>query len=327
MSVTDQPSPQTRQTAAPVLPAVVQNLCKPSAPGIGTVVASERCTKGGTKAAGIVRHVSIDVSNTPIAGAFRPGQSFGVIPPGTDANGKPHKVRLYSIASPSTGEDGQGNVLATTVKRTIDEHWDTHTLFLGVASNHLCDLQPGDTVRITGPVGKRFLLPDQQNEHDYIFFATGTGIAPFRGMILELLQATHEGRTPNIVLVMGTPYDTDLLYDDDLVKLAQDHPSFTYLPAISRESGVEKLYVQDRLRTHADLFEPMLNDDRTLIYVCGIAGMELGICQHLARTLDTDRLDGFLTTTDEAPSNPDDWTRQMIPRQVRPTHRMAIEVY
>ena len=103
-------------------------------------------------------------------------------------------VRLYSLASPTRGEIDEGGVrrphlVSTTVKRTIDEHHDTHKLFLGVASNYLCDLHVGDEVKLTGPAGKRFLIPSRPGEHDYLFFATGTGIAPFRGMLIDLLEA------------------------------------------------------------------------------------------------------------------------------------------
>ena len=88
------------------------------------------------------------------------------LPPGTDETGKAHKVRLYSIASPEAGEDGRGNVVCTPVKRVVDEYWPPDNgaarrrgLFMGVCSNYLCDLEVGEEVRITGPVGKRFLLP------------------------------------------------------------------------------------------------------------------------------------------------------------------------
>src|SRR3954467_7603558 len=186
----------------PVLQEAKMHLVTPAEPGIGVVVSNERCT-ASAKSAGFIRHVVLDVSRTALAGNYLSGQSFGVMPPGLDAHGKPHKLRLYSIASPSFGEDGQGQVLSTTVKRTIDEHTDTGKLFLGVASNFLCDLKPGEKLNITGPSGKRFVLPADPSQHDYVFFATGTGIAPFRGMLLELFKRKVRS---NIVLVMGAPY-------------------------------------------------------------------------------------------------------------------------
>ena len=74
------------------------------------------------KSASFVKHLEIDVSGTELAGNFTTGQAFGVIAPGLDHRGKPHKVRLYSFACPSSGEDGAGNIISTTPKRLIDEH-------------------------------------------------------------------------------------------------------------------------------------------------------------------------------------------------------------
>jgi ferredoxin--NADP+ reductase len=312
-------------TPGPALIDVKMHLHSPANPCTGVVVSNERCTE--RKSAHFVRHVAFDVSGTGLAGTVRPGQSFGVLPPGLDAHGKPHKLRLYSSASPTRGEDGKGSVIATTVKRTIDEHWDTHALFLGVASNFLCDLKPGDKAQLTGPSGKRFVLPAKPAEHDYIFFATGTGIAPFRGMLLDLLGS---GVTSRVVLVMGAGYATDLLYHGDLLKLQQEHAGFSYLTAISREKqadGHDPLYVQDRLQTHREMLLPVLESERTLVYICGLAGMELGIFQKLAGILPDHALSQYLRVDPEAAADIRGWQRTMIQQQIRPTRRVFIEVY
>ncbi len=301
------------------------HLHSPVDPATAVCVSNERCTE--RKAAHFVRHVTFDVSGTKLAGNFRSGQSFGILPPGIDDKGKPHKLRLYSIASPSAGEDGKGNILATTVKRTIDEHWDTGKLFLGVASNFLCDLRPGDKVQLTGPNGKRFVLPKQAAAHDYIFFATGTGIAPFRGMLMDLLAARVPSR---IVLIMGAAYATDLLYHAQFLQLQQEHPNFTYITAISRErqaDGHGPLYVQDRLQTHRDLLMSILDSERTLIYVCGLAGMELGIFQKMAGLLPDHALSRFLQVDPAAMADVRSWQRAMLHKQVKPTRRVFLEVY
>jgi ferredoxin--NADP+ reductase len=324
------PAPHAREhTEGPALIDVKMHLHTPGAPCTGTVVSNERCTE--RKAAHFVRHITFDVSGTSLAGTIRPGQSFGVLPPGLDANGKPHKLRLYSVASPTRGEDGKGNVIATTVKRTIDEHWDNHSLFLGVASNYLCNLKPGDKVQLTGPSGKRFVLPSAPHEHDYVFFATGTGIAPFRAMLLDLLETGALSTTKSrIVLVMGAAYATDLLYHGDLLKIQQSHPNLTYLTAISRErqeDGHDPLYVQDRLHTHRDALLPILESPRTLVYVCGLAGMELGIFQKLATILPDHALQQYLRVDSEALTDIRNWQRTMINKQIRPTRRVFLEVY
>ncbi|MBA4028899.1 MAG: hypothetical protein C0475_07160 [Planctomyces sp.] len=314
----------------PALRAAQMHLCKPAEPALATVTRSELCT-ASKKAAGFVRHIELSVAGTPLAGACTPGQSVGVLPPGTDEHGKPHKLRLYSLASPTAGEDGHGQTIATTVKRSIDEHWTTHRLFAGVCSNYLCDLKPGDTVKLTGPSGKKFVLPENPSEHDYVFFATGTGIAPFRGMALDLLRGGPAVAAPGskIALVMGSPYSTDLLYHDLFTELARTSPDLAYLPAISREpNGLHgRMYVQDRLVTDRDRLEALLKSPRTLVYICGIAGMELGIFQRLARVLAGSDLEQYLAVDRAAMENIDGWERSMIHRQVAPTRRVLLEVY
>jgi ferredoxin--NADP+ reductase len=319
------PRAEAHGTEGPPLRQVKMHLHSPAEPAEAVCVSNERCTQ--RKAAHFVRHVAFDVGETLLAGNFVAGQSFGVLPPGLDTHGKPHKLRLYSIASPSRGEDGQGRIVATTVKRTMDEHHDTGKLFLGVASNYLCDLKPGDKVRLTGPSGKRFVLPASAHDHSYLFFATGTGIAPYRGMLLDLLGSGVKSR---IVLVMGATYATDLLYHDELVRLSHEHPNFTYLTAISRErqaDGAGPLYVQDRLQTHRDMLLPVLEAPGTLVYICGLAGMELGIFQRMAAAMPTDALEPYLHVDPEVMSDIGGWRRAMLHKQIRPTRRVFVEVY
>lgn len=301
------------------------HLHSPSEPAVGVCVSNERCT-AGKKAAHFVRHVAFDVSGSKLEGSFRAGQSFGVLPPGVDEKGRGHKLRLYSIASPSQGEDGKGKIVATTVKRTIDEHWETNRLFLGVASNYLCDLKPGDKVQLTGPAGKRFVLPADHGAHDYVFFATGTGVAPFRGMVMELLA--EKGSGSRIVLVMGSTYATDLLYHEWFLRMQEEHPRFRYLTAISRErqaDGHGPMYVQDRIRTDAGVLGPVLSGGRTLVYICGLAGMELGILQNLARELPGAAAGQYVQS--EGAGDSAKWDRRMLHKEVKVSRRVFLEVY
>lgn len=314
-----------RETGEIALPEAKMHLYRPGEPVSARIVKSETCT--APKAAGFVRHVEFDVSGTLLAGNVLPGQSIGVMAPGHDDKGRPHAVRLYSVASPSRGEDGRGNVISTTVKRTIDEHWETHKLFLGVASNYLCDLQVGDEVKLSGPNGKRFLLPKNMGAHDYLFFATGTGIAPFRGMVTDLLES---GAASKVTLVMGAPYTTDLLYDVFFRAKAAAHANFTYLTAISREKqadGHDRMYVQDRLTTEREQLLPMLASERTLVYICGIAGMEMGIFQQMARLLPPSALEQYIQADDAALADVNNWNRKMLNKQIKTTRRVFLEVY
>jgi ferredoxin--NADP+ reductase len=332
MAMTAKPAPE--QLADPVLPDAVMNVVKPTEPVIGRVTRNESCMRG--KSASFVRHVAIDVSGTPIEGKFLAGQAFGVIPPGTDAKGRPEKVRLYSIASPSCGEDGEGRILSTTCKRLIDEFTpqtgkddpDRHDLVLGKCSNYLCDLNVGDEVLVSGPSGKRFLLPVEPARHDYLFLATGTGIAPYRGMVHDLLEGPDGPVDSQIHLVMGVGYTSDLLYDEEWRALSEKHPNFHYHTVISREvqpDGARGGYIHHYLDRQIELHESLLKSDRTLMYMCGLAGMQIGVFQLLARL---GLGDGYLKIKDElAGVDPSEWDAAGIKRHVRPTHRCMLEVY
>ncbi len=314
------------------------HLVKPKEPVIGRVAATELCLKG--KSNSFIRHVQIDVSGTPLEGNFIAGQSFGVVAPGVDEKGKAHKVRLYSIACPSWGEDGEGKIVSTTPKRVIEEQEpqkegddpNDHSLFLGVCSNYLCDLKIGDEVLVSGPNGKRFLLPADTSAHDYFFVATGTGIAPFRGMVQELLEHPEGPCGSEIHLLMGSPYTTDLLYDQTFRDLAAKHENFHYHTAISREplpdappGSHRGIYVDQYIKNNLEVFEPLLSNPRTLIYMCGLMGMPYGLYPILASL---GVIEGYATVKDELKGvDASEWDSASMRRHIKPTHRLMLEVY
>lgn len=335
------------EAGLPQFPEVEMNLVSPAQPAIARIVSNDLCMNG--KSASYVRHTVLDVSDTPLAGRLHAGQAFGVIPPGRDARGKVHKVRLYSLACPSWGEDGAGQHIATTTKRLIDEwhpppgpgrsnDWSPgaasvasvaeYRLLLGLCSNFLCGLRAGDEVMVSGPNGKRFLLPVDRHAHDYVFIATGTGIAPFRGMIMELLKSGPEQVASQIHLIAGSPYSTDLLYHREFLSLRDEHDNFHYHTAISREPHSaygRGRYAHQVLEDDIGTFAPVLESERTLIYLCGITGMEAGVFGALEKHglgrpyfARKDSRAGQPGNTDAAP---------LLHQAVRTTQRCLVEVY
>ena len=258
------------------------NLVRPDAPITGKVVESTSLTPPSAR--NYCRHVVIDVEGTPLEGNFEVGQSFGVIPQWSWKQ-EDNRLRLYSIASPALGEYGEGKTIATTVKRIIGEQKNTHELFMGTASNYLCDLCEGGDVMLTGPTGKQMLLPDPEVRDDmnYVLIATGTGIAPFRGMLMELMQSGYRGE---IHLIFGVPYSTDLYYGDLFAEYEDRYPNFHFYRAISREDTTpegHRMYVQHRMEMAWERLGALLDMENTLLYICGMAGMEAGVYQLLLR--------------------------------------------
>ncbi len=261
------------------------NLIRPKNPVIGEVVENRPVVDSSSP--NFCRHVTLNIAGTKLEGNYDVGQAFGVIPEWdleqnynkVRITSEDQKLRLYSIACPFWGDDGRGKTISTTVKRVVDEHWENQDLFLGVASNYLCDADEGDRIKLTGPTGKHFVLPDDHhlNDYQYVFFAAGTGIAPFRGMVMELMEADVDGE---VHLIFGTPYSTDVMYRDLFEQYEQTAENFHLHLAISREQQTEdgrKMYVQRRLNAEWDRLGPLVENEDTLLYVCGLKGMETGI--------------------------------------------------
>ena len=302
------------------------NLVRPDKPVIGRVVESVPLTQD--KSANHCRHIVFDVSNSELERRFESGQSFGVIP-NWSLKSDDRTLRLYSIASPSKGEYGEGKAFATTVKRIIGEDNDSHRLFLGTASNYLCDLQIGDEVQITGPIGKQMLLPDQDHrkDHNYVFVATGTGIAPFRGMLIELLESEFSGEAH---LIFGVPYSTDIYYEALFRRYEEKYPNFHFYTAISREyseNGNGRMYVQDRVLLDWGQLSGVLADPRTLMYICGNRGMEWEIYNLL---VEHGCFDYFRSIPRELqdPERHPEANREELLQELKPNrNRLRLEVY
>ena len=125
------------------------NVYKNKAPFTGKVVSTKRIV--GPKATGETCHIVIDhEGDFP----YWEGQSWGVIPPGVrEKDGKPHSVRLYSIASSRYGDDMSGKTGSLCVRRATywcPEMKAEDPAKKGVCSNFLCDTKAGDEVQMTG---------------------------------------------------------------------------------------------------------------------------------------------------------------------------------
>jgi len=229
------------------------------------------------------------------------GQSYGVIPPGVNPkNGKPNKVRLYSIASSRYGDDMTGKTTTLCVRRAT--YWCPELKAedpakKGVCSNYLCDAKPGDVVKLTGPSGKVMLLPEDKPETDIIMVATGTGIAPMRSFIKRMFveKTPYANDFKGLAwLFLGVANTDALLYDDDWKAIQAANPEqFRYDVALSREQTNKdggKMYIQDRVEEYADEIFARL-DNGAHIYFCGLKGMMPGIQEMLQKVAETKGLD------------------------------------
>lgn len=137
----------------------------------------------------------------------------------------------------------------------------------GTASNYLFeDIQPGSKLRFKGPDGG-FILPEKV-EKDLVFICTGTGVAPFRSMILDLKQSGKPYK--NIHLIFGTREESGILYRTEFEELTRSMPRFSYDVALSRQSDwnghkghVHPIYLEQYKAVRPDVD----------FYICGWSSM------------------------------------------------------
>ncbi|PSN18058.1 ferredoxin-NADP reductase [filamentous cyanobacterium CCP5] len=263
------------------------NIYKPKNPGIGKVISNEPLVdKGGI---GIVQHITIDLSDTDYQ--YVEGQSAGIIPDGTDENGKPHKLRLYSIASTRHGDHMDDKTVSLCVRELEYKHPETGETVYGTCSSYLCHIDKGAEVKVTGPVGKEMLLPDDPDA-TIIMLATGTGIAPFRAYLKRMFDQQEKVANPDYQfkglawLIFGIPVTPNILYKEWLEGMQSEYPDhFRLTYAISREQQNPdggRMYIQHRVAEHsAELWE-LIQKPNTHTYMCGLKGMEDGIDEALA---------------------------------------------
>ena len=250
------------------------NVYKPSRTASVKVLANIKIT--AQSSLDDVRHILLDMSG--IGMKFYEGQSIGVIPDGVDIKGKAHRVKLYSVASSRHGEDGKGDILALCVKRELSIK--DGAVLRGLCSNYLCDAKKGDHILITGPIGRTFLLPED-TATNLLMFATGTGIAPYRGFLQYIQSLTNPWRA-KCLLFMGCKTQKEAIYfneeNDDFTKYSflQYHLA---LSRVDKTADGHKMYIQRKVLEYLDEIWELIIKNHFALYICGLRDMEEGLNQ------------------------------------------------
>lgn len=249
------------------------NLYGPRAPSPwveATVTGNARVTSTGSDYD--THHIVLDFGSAPFP--VLEGQSIGILPPGHDDKGRPHHVRQYSVASPRNGERAGYNNLSLTIKRVLEDYQGRPVR--GVASNFMCDLKVGDKVKVTGPFGTSFLMPNHAKSN-IVMICTGTGSAPMRAMTEWRRRLRNSGKLDGgrLILFFGARSPEELPYFGPLKNLPKDFIDVNL--AFSRLPGQPKRYVQDVMRERSADLAALITSPDTSVFVCGLRGMEEGV--------------------------------------------------
>ncbi|WP_226366632.1 sulfite reductase flavoprotein subunit alpha [Pseudonocardia sp. ICBG162] len=174
---------------------------------------------------------------------------------------RPLQHRAYSISSsPLLFPDRVHLTVAAVRYRCADRAVG------GVCSTHLADrLAVGDTAVVALQPNTGFRPP--ADDVDMIMVGPGTGVAPFRAFLQE--RAARGARGRNWLLFGDRRSDHDFLYRSELLGWAEDG-LLTHLDLAFSRDQAEKVYVQDRMRTHGARLHAWLAGGAHL-YVCGDA--------------------------------------------------------
>ncbi|MCU0694925.1 MAG: FAD-dependent oxidoreductase [Myxococcaceae bacterium] len=201
---------------------------------------------------------------------FEAGQWVQLILPLADEKGRALR-RSYSIASAPNGSS-RFELAVTKVDG-------------GPGSTWLHGLEPGTSVEVKGPAGTFTRALDTAAPS--LFIATGTGVAPFRGMIHDALA---KGRTEPLWLLFGVRTPDEYLFRDELEALATKHPCLRLEPSLSRpppgwtgRTG----YVQTHVK--ALWSELTASHPGARAYICGVKKMLTAAREVLRVELGVDR--------------------------------------
>jgi CDP-4-dehydro-6-deoxyglucose reductase, E3 len=175
---------------------------------------------------------------------FKAGQfiSFNLTLPG----GERLMIRPYSIASPPNESDR-----ITLVFNRVQG---------GRGSTYLFNLREGDTVAFEGPQGSFYLRERMRN---VLFVATGTGIAPIRSMLLDLVNNGYAGAA---TLYWGLRSQRDVYYQQEFEALAVRYPNVSFAIALSRPEAGWQAYA-GRV---TDLVDARVTSVKNLdVFLCG----------------------------------------------------------
>lgn len=199
------------------------------------------------------------------------GSCIRILAPGQYGN--PHHTRLYSIADTDAMDDGAQFEICVRRCFYLDEASGEE--YAGVASNYLCDLQPGNDVKFSGPFGYPFAVPDNVSAN-LLMIGMGTGIAPFRGLI-RMIYDKHGSWKGKVRLFHGARSGLEMLYLNDAngdLGNYFDQPTFKAFQAVSsRPAFNAPIELGKSLEQNATEVWEIVNSPDCRVYIAGMTQM------------------------------------------------------
>jgi len=178
--------------------------------------------------------------------SFRPGHYVQIQAP--SPNGP--VFRAYSISS--------------AVYETDSVELNVRLVPGGVASTYLHSLRAGDDVIFTGPYGEFDLNEDPDVE--LVCVGGGVGMAPMKNIIYSVLERWPDRR---LWLFFGCRTTRDIFYLDEYNRLAEKHPNFRVIYALSDKLGDDERWDGETGFIHLSVDKHLAGGVRRQAFLCG----------------------------------------------------------
>jgi NAD(P)H-flavin reductase len=132
----------------------------------------------------------------------------------------------------------------------------------------------GDKAVLLAPLG--MFMIDKESHRKKVLIATGTGIAPFRSMVLDYLE---NGGTDDVTIYWGLRHEEDVYLADDFGKIHAKYPNFRFVLTLSKPTSSWQGKI-GRVTTH--IVQDEQNLPGTDFYLCGNHNMINDIEKQLA---------------------------------------------
>src|SRR3989344_4341804 len=158
--------------------------------------------------------------------------------------GEESKLKPYSILNPPFQKD----LLDVCIKIVPG----------GFASEIFKEAKVNESFEIKGPFGQ-FTFNEKDQNKEFWFLATGTGVTPFYSMLHQYLK---HYKNQNFKLFFGIRYKKGLFFHKEFLKLSKENPNFTYIPSLS----------QDQWEGHTGRINQHFGEDlkHKTFYICGL---------------------------------------------------------
>ncbi|MFF8726650.1 bifunctional cytochrome P450/NADPH--P450 reductase [Streptomyces sp. NPDC015171] len=172
------------------------------------------------------------------------------------------RPRHYSVSSSAAARPGEVDLMVSLLAAP---HRGGEGTFRGIASHYVQTIEAGDTVwaRVL-PCSESFRLPEDPSI-PVILVSAGTGLAPFRGAVLD---RHHAGSTGTLLCYFGCDHpEVDYLHQDEF-EAAEAAGAVSMRPTFMHAPVDGARFVQDRIARESDEVWAALEAGGR-VYICG----------------------------------------------------------